>query len=108
MAGGATWPAFGNEDWLTLCASDFSAATIAGSPSQIAVYLEDVFVATGERGSFMIALPPARPRDRLDVVEYPVLELQRRGRFRATYIGQHVAGKLAGLGRFLDDHILRA
>lgn len=62
--------------------------TIAGSASQIADYLEEVFVATGERGGFMIAHPPATPRDLLNVVDYLIPELQRRGRFRTAYTGK--------------------
>jgi len=59
--------------------------TIAGSATEIADLLEEMFVATGERGGFMIAHPPATPRDLLNVVDYLVPELQRRGRFRTAY-----------------------
>jgi FMN-dependent oxidoreductase (nitrilotriacetate monooxygenase family) len=60
---------------------------IAGSATTIADYMEEVFVATGERGGFMIAHPPGVPRDLLNVVDYLVPELQRRGRFRSAYRG---------------------
>lgn len=59
--------------------------TVAGSAAEIADYLEEMFAATGERGGFMIAHPPATPRDLLNVVDYLVPELQRRGRFRTAY-----------------------
>ena len=58
---------------------------IVGSPETIADYLEEVFVATGERGGFMIAHPPAVPRDLLMVIDFLIPELQRRGRFRTEY-----------------------
>jgi FMN-dependent oxidoreductase (nitrilotriacetate monooxygenase family) len=61
---------------------------IAGSAATIADYMEEVFVATGERGGFMIAHPPGVPRDLLNVVDYLVPELQRRGRFRTKYAGK--------------------
>ena len=50
--------------------------------------LEEVFEATGERGGFMIAHPPGVPRDLLNVVDFLVPELQRRGRFRTAYAGR--------------------
>jgi hypothetical protein len=49
--------------------------------------MEEVFIATGERGGFMIAHPPGVPRDLLNVADYLVPELQRRGRFRTEYTG---------------------
>ena len=69
--------------------------TIAGTAAQIADYLEEVFVATGERGGFMIAHPPATPRDLLDVVDYLIPELQRRERFRTSYTGKTLRENLA-------------
>jgi FMN-dependent oxidoreductase (nitrilotriacetate monooxygenase family) len=61
---------------------------IYGTPKQVADYLEEIFIATGESGGFMIAHPPATPRDLLNVVDFLVPELQRRGRFRTEYTGQ--------------------
>lgn len=61
---------------------------IAGSAAQVADYMEEVFEATGERGGFMIAHPPGVPRDLLNVVDFLVPELQRRGRFRTAYAGR--------------------
>lgn len=58
---------------------------IVGSAATVADYLEEVFVATGERGGFMIAHPPAVPRDLLNVIDFLIPELQRRGRFRTGY-----------------------
>lgn len=60
---------------------------IVGSAAKIADYLEETFVATGERGGFMIAHPPAVPRDLLNVIDFLIPELQRRGRFRTEYRG---------------------
>jgi long-chain alkane monooxygenase len=44
-------------------------------------------VATGSRGGFVIAHPQSTPRDLLNVVDFLVPELQRRGRFRTEYEG---------------------
>ena len=68
---------------------------VVGSAAQIADYLEEVFIATGERGGFMIAHPPGVPRDLLNVVDYLVPELQRRGRFRTCYTGRTLRENLA-------------
>jgi alkanesulfonate monooxygenase SsuD/methylene tetrahydromethanopterin reductase-like flavin-dependent oxidoreductase (luciferase family) len=69
--------------------------TIAGSAEEVADYLEEVFVETGERGGFMIAHPPKSPRDLLNVIDYLVPELQRRGRFRTKYTGGTLRENLA-------------
>ena len=58
---------------------------IVGTPAEIADYMEEVFEATGEQGGFMIAHPQATPRDLLDVVDFLIPELRRRGRFRHEY-----------------------
>ena len=68
---------------------------IAGSATQIADHLEEVFEATGERGGFMIAHPPGTPRDLLNVVDFLVPELQRRGRYRREYTGKTLRENLA-------------
>jgi FMN-dependent oxidoreductase (nitrilotriacetate monooxygenase family) len=62
--------------------------TIAGTAGQIADYLEEEFEATGSRGGFMIAHPISTPRDLLNVVDFLIPELQRRGRFRTEYEGK--------------------
>lgn len=62
--------------------------TIAGTAAQIADHLEEEFEATGSRGGFMIAHPQSTPRDLLNVVDFLVPELQRRGRFRTEYEGK--------------------
>jgi len=67
----------------------------AGTAEQAADYLEEVFVATGERGGFMIAHPPVTPRDLAGVVDYLVPELQRRGRFRTEYKSRLLRENLA-------------
>ena len=50
--------------------------------------IEEEFEATGSRGGFMIAHPISTPRDLLNVTDYLVPELQRRGRFRTEYEGK--------------------
>jgi FMN-dependent oxidoreductase (nitrilotriacetate monooxygenase family) len=70
--------------------------TIAGTAQQIADHLEEEFEATGSRGGFMIAHPQSTPRDLLNVVDFLVPELQRRGRFRADYEGRTLMENLAG------------
>jgi FMN-dependent oxidoreductase (nitrilotriacetate monooxygenase family) len=62
--------------------------TIAGTAEQVADYLEEEFEATGSRGGFMIAHPISTPRDLLNVVDFLIPELQRRGRFRTEYEGK--------------------
>ena len=68
--------------------------TIAGSADEVADFLEDEFEATGSRGGFMIAHPQASPRDLLNVVDFLVPELQRRGRFRREYEGTTLSENL--------------
>ena len=59
--------------------------TVAGTAQQVADLMEAEFEATGSRGGFMIAHPQSSPRDLLNVVDFLVPELQRRGRFRTEY-----------------------
>jgi FMN-dependent oxidoreductase (nitrilotriacetate monooxygenase family) len=68
---------------------------VFGTARQVADYLEEIFVATGEKGGFMIAHPPATPRDLLNVVDFLVPELQRRGRFRTAYAGRTLKENMA-------------
>jgi FMN-dependent oxidoreductase (nitrilotriacetate monooxygenase family) len=68
--------------------------TIAGSADEVADFLEEEFEATGSRGGFMIAHPQASPRDLLNVVDFLVPELQRRGRFRREYEGTTLSENL--------------
>jgi FMN-dependent oxidoreductase (nitrilotriacetate monooxygenase family) len=69
--------------------------TVAGSARQVADYLEEVFEATGENGGFMCAHPQATPRDFLNVVDFLIPELRRRGRFRTEYRGRTLAENLS-------------
>jgi FMN-dependent oxidoreductase (nitrilotriacetate monooxygenase family) len=62
--------------------------TVAGTATQVADHLEEVFEATGSRGGFMVAHPITTPRDLLNVTDFLVPELQRRGRFRTEYRGR--------------------
>jgi alkanesulfonate monooxygenase SsuD/methylene tetrahydromethanopterin reductase-like flavin-dependent oxidoreductase (luciferase family) len=62
--------------------------TIAGTAAQVADYLEEQFEAAGSRGGFMLGHPPATPRDILNIIDFLVPELQRRGRFRTSYEGK--------------------
>lgn len=68
---------------------------VVGDPKQVADYFEDIFEATGERGGFMIAHPAGVPRDLLNIVDFLVPELQRRGRFRKEYRGRTLRENLA-------------
>jgi long-chain alkane monooxygenase len=69
--------------------------TIAGTAEQVADLLEEEFEATGSRGGFMIAHPISTPRDLLNVTDFLVPELQRRGRFRTEYEGKTLRENLA-------------
>ena len=69
--------------------------TLAGSADEVADFLEEEFEATGSRGGFMVAHPQASPRDLLNVVDFLVPELQRRGRFRTEYAGTTLMENLA-------------
>jgi FMN-dependent oxidoreductase (nitrilotriacetate monooxygenase family) len=61
--------------------------TVAGTAAQIADHLEEVFVATGERGGFMLGHVVSMPGDLAAIADLLVPELQRRGRFRREYKG---------------------
>ncbi|HEV8016796.1 MAG TPA: NtaA/DmoA family FMN-dependent monooxygenase [Stellaceae bacterium] len=69
--------------------------TIAGTAAQVADHFEEEFETTGSRGGFMIAHPQSTPRDLLNVVDFLVPELQRRGRFRTAYEGATLTENLA-------------
>jgi FMN-dependent oxidoreductase (nitrilotriacetate monooxygenase family) len=69
--------------------------TIAGSAAQVADHLEAEFEATGRRGGFMIAHPIATPRDLLNVVDFLIPELQRRGLYPTAYRGTTLRENLA-------------
>jgi alkanesulfonate monooxygenase SsuD/methylene tetrahydromethanopterin reductase-like flavin-dependent oxidoreductase (luciferase family) len=58
---------------------------VAGTAAQVADVLEELFEETGSRGGFMISAPPSIPRDLLNIVDFLVPELQRRGRYRTKY-----------------------
>jgi alkanesulfonate monooxygenase SsuD/methylene tetrahydromethanopterin reductase-like flavin-dependent oxidoreductase (luciferase family) len=62
--------------------------TLAGTASQIADRLEEVFEATGSRGGFMLGHTVSMPFDLVQIVDLLVPELQRRGRFRKAYRGR--------------------
>jgi alkanesulfonate monooxygenase SsuD/methylene tetrahydromethanopterin reductase-like flavin-dependent oxidoreductase (luciferase family) len=68
---------------------------IAGTAAQVADHLEEEFELTGSRGGFMIEHPMTTPRDFLNVVDYLVPELQRRGRYRTRYPGKTLRENLA-------------
>jgi alkanesulfonate monooxygenase SsuD/methylene tetrahydromethanopterin reductase-like flavin-dependent oxidoreductase (luciferase family) len=70
--------------------------TEAGSAAEVADRLEEIFEATGERGGFMVAHPQSTPRDLLNVVDFLVPELRRRGRFRDSYEARTLRGNLLG------------
>ena len=60
---------------------------VAGTPAQLADFMEEEFEATGCRGGFMISHPYTTPRDTMDIIDFLIPELQRRGRFRTSYEG---------------------
>jgi alkanesulfonate monooxygenase SsuD/methylene tetrahydromethanopterin reductase-like flavin-dependent oxidoreductase (luciferase family) len=62
--------------------------TIAGTASQVADHLKEVFEATGSRGGFMLGHVVSMSGDLAAIVELLVPELQRRGRFRREYKGR--------------------
>jgi FMN-dependent oxidoreductase (nitrilotriacetate monooxygenase family) len=68
--------------------------TIAGDAKQVADQFEEIFEATGSRGGFMIAHPQSTPRDLLNVVDFLVPELRRRGLFRTEYDGKTLRDNL--------------
>jgi alkanesulfonate monooxygenase SsuD/methylene tetrahydromethanopterin reductase-like flavin-dependent oxidoreductase (luciferase family) len=69
--------------------------TIAGSAEEVADKFEEVFEATGSRGGFMIAHPQSTPRDLVNIVDFLVPELRRRGRFRTQYTGKTLRENLS-------------
>lgn len=75
-------------DFLAHCRDGKQDTTFVGSASKVADKLEEMFEATGERGGFMMSSLAASPREVLNVVDFLVPELQRRGRFRKRYTGR--------------------
>ena len=72
------------------------ATAVAGTASQVADTLEELFEGTGERGGFMISLSQAAPRQILhNLVDHLIPELQRRGRYRTAYTGRTLRENLA-------------
>lgn len=72
------------------------ANTRAGTATQIADRLEEVFEATGSRGGFMLSHSQGGPRANLqNLITLLVPELQRRGRYRTHYSGRTLAENLA-------------
>jgi FMN-dependent oxidoreductase (nitrilotriacetate monooxygenase family) len=79
-----------------LYAATTYSATKAGTAVQMADYLEEMFEGTGSRGGFMLSQSQAESRlYLLNVVDYLVPELQRRGRFRRAYTGRTLRENLA-------------
>jgi len=64
--------------------------TVAGSAKQIADFSRRIRGHRLQR-RFMLAHPIATPRDFLNIVDYLIPELQRRGRFRTEYEGRRCA-----------------
>lgn len=58
---------------------------LAGDAAEVADALEETFEATGSRGGFMVAHPQATPRDLVNIVDFLVPELRRRGRVRRHF-----------------------
>ena len=79
-----------------LYAATTYSATKAGTAVQMADYLEEMFEGTGSRGGFMLSQSQAESRlYLLNIVDYLVPELQRRGRFRRAYTGRNLRENLA-------------
>ena len=68
---------------------------VTGTPAQVADFMEEEFEATGCRGGFMISHPYTTPRDMMDIIDFLVPELQRRGRFRTRYEGKTLRENLS-------------
>jgi FMN-dependent oxidoreductase (nitrilotriacetate monooxygenase family) len=68
---------------------------VCGTPAQLADFMEEEFEATGCRGGFMISHPYSTPRDMMDIIDFLIPELQRRGRFRTKYEGETLRENLA-------------
>ena len=72
------------------------ATTRAGTATQMADHLEEMFEETGSRGGFMLGHSQADSRDHLlNVVDLLIPELQRRGRYRTAYTGKTLRENLA-------------
>jgi FMN-dependent oxidoreductase (nitrilotriacetate monooxygenase family) len=79
-----------------LYAATTYSATKAGTAVQMADYLEEMFEGTGSRGGFMLSQSQAESRlYLLNIVDYLIPELQRRGRFRRAYTGRNLRENLA-------------
>jgi FMN-dependent oxidoreductase (nitrilotriacetate monooxygenase family) len=68
---------------------------VAGTPAQLADFMEEEFEATGCRGGFMISHPYTSPRDMMNIIDFLIPELQRRGRFRTGYEGRTLRENLS-------------
>lgn len=68
---------------------------VAGTAEQLADFMEEEFEATGCRGGFMISHPYTTPRDMMDIIDFLIPELQRRGRFRTQYEGRTLRENLS-------------
>ena len=69
---------------------------MAGSAVQVADRFEEVFEATGSRGGFMLSISQAAPRAvMMNIVDFLVDELKRRGRYRDAYKGRTLRENLA-------------
>jgi FMN-dependent oxidoreductase (nitrilotriacetate monooxygenase family) len=70
--------------------------TFAGTATQIADSMEEMFDATGSRGGFMLSISQGGPRAALmNTVDLLVPELKRRGRYRTSYEGSTLRENLA-------------
>jgi len=86
------------EDFFThgLRAATGYSLTIAGTVAQVADQIEEVFEATESRGGFMISVSQGSPGAiMLNIIDYLVPELQRRGRYRSAYTGRTLRENLA-------------
>ena len=57
--------------------------------------MEEEFEAAGCRGGFMISHPYSTPGDTIEIIDFLIPELQRRGRFRTKYEGETLRENLS-------------
>jgi alkanesulfonate monooxygenase SsuD/methylene tetrahydromethanopterin reductase-like flavin-dependent oxidoreductase (luciferase family) len=70
--------------------------TFAGTATQLADQMEEMFEGTGSRGGFMLSVSQAAPRAvMLNIIDQLVPELKRRGRYRTSYEGKTLRENLS-------------
>jgi FMN-dependent oxidoreductase (nitrilotriacetate monooxygenase family) len=71
--------------------------TFAGTATELADQMEDMFEGTGSRGGFMVSISPGSQRAiMLNIIDQLVPELKRRERYRTSYEGKNLRENLLG------------